>query len=55
MPRAPVYGVSPTAPSTPPNQTPLTPNAYINAIWFLPNSDARGNTITPIYATVEEL
>ena len=52
MPRAPVYG---TAPGVAADNIPAALHAYIEAIWFVPNSDLRGNIITPVYATVEEL
>jgi prepilin-type N-terminal cleavage/methylation domain-containing protein len=31
------------------------PNGYISGIWFVPQRDARGNILTPIFAAVEEL
>ena len=52
MPRAPVYG---TAPGVTTDNGAASLHAYIEAIWFVPNSDSRGNIITPVYATVEEL
>lgn len=52
MPRAPIYG---TAPGVNVDNTAAALHAYIEAIWFVPNSDRFGNIITPVYATVEEL
>ena len=52
MQRAPVYG---TAPGVNVDNAAGSLHAYIEAIWFVPNTDLRGNTITPVYATVEEL
>jgi hypothetical protein len=31
------------------------PNAFIQGIWYVPQRDARGNILTPVYAAVEEL
>lgn len=52
LPRAPVYG---TDPGVNVDNTAAARHSYIQAIWFVPNSDLRGNVITPVYATVEEL
>jgi len=52
MPRSPVHGVAPTVSV---NNSPQSFNAFIGAIWFVPNTDRFGNVITPVYATVEEL
>lgn len=33
----------------------IGPNGWIQAIWYVPQRDARGNILTPIFAAVEEL
>ncbi|MFM7052584.1 MAG: prepilin-type N-terminal cleavage/methylation domain-containing protein [Planctomycetota bacterium] len=48
LPRSPVNGYAPTASGA-------GPNAWIGAVWFVPARDSRGNILTPIYASVEEL
>ena len=47
------YPVFPPAPSPAARRT--GPNGWIGGIWFVPSTDAQGNVITPVYATVEEL
>ncbi len=51
-PRAPIYG---TAPNVANDTSAGSFHAFIEAIWFVPNTDRAGNVITPIYVTVEEL
>jgi prepilin-type N-terminal cleavage/methylation domain-containing protein len=46
-PRAPVYGVYPNGNAD--------PSRFISSVWFVPARDRNGNTLTPVYAAVEEL
>jgi prepilin-type N-terminal cleavage/methylation domain-containing protein len=38
-----------------PQLRPIGPNGWIQGIWFVPQRDARGNILTPVFAAVEEL
>jgi hypothetical protein len=51
MPRSPVNGVAPngTYPAS------GGPSSFISGVWFVPQRDARGNILTPVFAAVEEL
>jgi prepilin-type N-terminal cleavage/methylation domain-containing protein len=62
LPNSPIHGFNPapavsgTYPALPEaNNRRVGPNGWIEGIWFVPQRDARGNILTPIFAAVEEL